>query len=221
MKKSLHKDEQLTSNEFQYSAGNIIVIDLQEMRFIEVSQPILLMLGYTKEELLAEIPGDVVFTNKAILPLFNSIIASKEQHRTVQTVYKRKDNSTVEVEASINCLNLPHQGIYMIVNTAKIDALKIAEDNFPLHATLFNSIPEAVVATDAGFCISHYNTCAQEMFGWKEEEAIGRSARELTGFINPNVTSEDVKKVLLEQDTWKGEVTVHKRNGEFFRSLSF
>ena len=60
-------------------------------------------------------------------------------------------------------------------------ALQISEEKF---AVTLNSIGDAVMATDAGGCVTFLNPLAEKLTGWMQSEAAGRPVDEIFRIIN-------------------------------------
>ena len=53
-------------------------------------------------------------------------------------------------------------------------------DPASLHDTLFNSVAEAAIVTDAAGRVSAWNARAEFLYGWSPDEALGRPITDLT-----------------------------------------
>ena len=64
-------------------------------------------------------------------------------------------------------------------------------------AATFNSIGDAVIATDTSACITRLNLAAEKLTGWRQSEAIGRPVDEILYIINAE-TRQPVVSLVLE-----------------------
>jgi PAS domain S-box-containing protein len=215
-----NKNSHIIQCAFDYSPGQIYIIDPLTMQIVDANETALQTLGYTKEELLQLAPGDIdaSYTNEMMFATFDSIIKSKEKHATVATFHRRKDNSTFEVEVYLRSFN-ENCRTYILASATNTGVLKKAQEKLMFHSALFNNISDAIVATDENFCITSYNKYAEEVFGWKEEDAIGKSTIEVAAPIYPHLSFEEVTQQLFENGFWKGEIITHKKNGKAFPAL--
>ncbi len=215
-----YTDALLVKQAFECSPNSIYIIDPEEMKFVNANTLALSSLGYTKEELLSKTPGDIdaAFSNETMKAAFESIINSKERQATFPTVHRRKDGSTFEVESYLSCFTERNR-TYILVSTTDTSVLKRAQDKLQFHATLFNSISDAIIAIDEKFCVISYNMHAQEMFGWNANEAVRKPTKELLAPVYPNALREEVHKNLFKNGSWKGEINLHKKNGEAFPAV--
>jgi PAS domain S-box-containing protein len=97
------------------------------------------------------------------------------------------------------------------------NALRASEEKYHF---LFDSIPDAVFATDLDYTVVSWNAAAERMYGWAATEAIGRRAGTL---LRPEYLArprEQVIQTLLEQGEWRDEVINHRRDGTAFAVLA-
>jgi PAS domain S-box-containing protein len=213
-------DASFVQQAFECSPNSIFIIDPRKMKFVNANQMALNSLNYTKEELLNKTPEeiDATFSNETMQAAYEIIINSKEQHAIFPTVLRRKDGSTFEVESYLRCFS-ENNNTYILVSVTDTSVLKKAMAKLQFHGILFNSISDAIIAIDKKFCITSYNMHAQEMFGWGANEAIGKFTDELLAPVYPNALREEVHKNLFEKGSWKGEINLHKKNGEAFTGV--
>jgi two-component system cell cycle sensor histidine kinase/response regulator CckA len=87
------------------------------------------------------------------------------------------------------------------------------------HASLIRNISDAIVSSDADKKILSWNKAAEEMYGWREAEVIGKSVMEITNPVFPNIPKGDILASLQKNGHWKGEGIHQRRNGEKFDVL--
>jgi PAS domain S-box-containing protein len=95
-----------------------------------------------------------------------------------------------------------------------ITAQKAAEEKLQYLATLTQNIADAVIGTDLQQMITNWNKGAEELYGWKKEEIMGKNADALlqTKFIS----QDDRDKWEHEFNTtghWDGEVHQKHKDG--------
>jgi PAS domain S-box-containing protein len=97
---------------------------------------------------------------------------------------------------------------------------KHVEEQNRFQANLVASVADAIIATDMQLNIRSWNTGAETMYGWKEEEVLGQPAKEIldTDFVEN--TREAVTKQIMEQGYWQGEVSQLRRDGTRIPTLS-
>ncbi len=74
-----------------------------------------------------------------------------------------------------------------------------------LQSGLLEKISDAVISTDANFCIVSFNSAAEKIYHIKKEDAIGKRTN-ILGHQFEQTSTELAAKQLLENRTWEGEV---------------
>jgi len=95
-------------------------------------------------------------------------------------------------------------------------------DNLPHFATaLIENIGDAVVVTDTDYRITGWNKGAEQLYGYRKEEAIGKTAHETipTEFLKEN-DKQGWQDALDSVGCWKGEVIQKNRNGKRINILA-
>jgi PAS domain S-box-containing protein len=86
-------------------------------------------------------------------------------------------------------------------------------------ARLVDAVQQAVVATDLEGHVLSWNAHACKLFGWTEEEALGRAIVELT----PHESSVEEAAAIMERlscgESWSGEFPVRRKDGSTFIAL--
>lgn len=81
-------------------------------------------------------------------------------------------------------------------------------------AILMENVSEAVIATDAQFYITDWNRFAEELYGWRNEEAIGKQVIELLDIIYPLDNEAAIFEEYRKKGYWRGEVIHHDKKGQ-------
>jgi PAS domain S-box-containing protein len=217
IKTSRWQDIKILKRAFDDSDGNVMIIDLQLMAIVDANNATLTSLGYSKEEFLQlsleEI--DLAYSRDAMQMAFERIVQSSDHHATIPTIHRRKDGTTFEVELYLRCFTKGEDS-YILVIATEVSLLKKANEELKFHATLFNNIFDAIVATDESFLITSYNQHAAKLLGWENQDVTGKSIREVTQTVYPDSSTEEVERSLEEKGLWRGEIITKKYDGESF-----
>ena len=148
------------------------------------------------------------------------ILAEQGRWRGEAALY-RKDGSQVIMEVSSITLRDVNGLIagYVSVNRDITDR-KQAEAQNRFLANLVASVSDAIIAVDLQQNIQSWNAGAEAMYGWKEEEVLGRPAREILATDFLETKRETVTKQIMEQGYWAGEVLQLRRDGARIPTLS-
>jgi PAS domain S-box-containing protein len=80
------------------------------------------------------------------------------------------------------------------------------------QASLLNLTHDPIFVRDMNDVITYWNTGAEELYGWTEKEATGKSSQELLQTIFP-MPLDDIRAELLRTDRWEGELKKTKADG--------
>lgn len=90
---------------------------------------------------------------------------------------------------------------------------KKAEEKLAYQASLIESINDAIVATDAQYNITAWNSTAESIYGWTADEVIGKSGTEILQTKFPEADAENFRRMITEWGKWRGEVTHAHKDG--------
>lgn len=99
-------------------------------------------------------------------------------------------------------------------------AAKQSEEVLSSQARLLGDISDAVIATDPQRTITSWNRAAEMMYGWSEQEAIGKNIDKLLATKYYNTSETQLLEKLLEEEEWSGEVVQYNRVDEPMNILS-
>jgi PAS domain S-box-containing protein len=84
-----------------------------------------------------------------------------------------------------------------------------AEEQLKYHTVLLQTVSDAVISTDLNFNILTWNKAAETMYGWQEDEVVGKRVDEVTRVEWLYDDQEDATQQLFEEGFWKGEIVQH------------
>jgi PAS domain S-box-containing protein len=87
------------------------------------------------------------------------------------------------------------------------------------QAQLLNAVQQAVVATDPEGIVIFWNAFAENLYGWKAEEAVGRPIQELTPAPFLRDHGGDIGQRGSGGESWTGEYLVQGKSGKAFPAL--
>jgi PAS domain S-box-containing protein len=97
-----------------------------------------------------------------------------------------------------------------------ITKYKEAESNLRYQASLQENVSDAVIACDLDFRIKSWNKAAERIYGWKEEEVLGKNTRDVlkSQFISGQSRVE-VDEHFRSTGFWKGEIVQSRKDGTY------
>jgi two-component system, LuxR family, sensor kinase FixL len=87
-----------------------------------------------------------------------------------------------------------------------------ATQNLAYQASLLDLTHDAIVARDMDGVITYWNAGAEELYGWKSEEAVGLRMAELLETTLPT-SLESILDQLQQTSRWQGELLHTRRDG--------
>jgi PAS domain S-box-containing protein len=93
-----------------------------------------------------------------------------------------------------------------------LDRLEIEVAERTQQASLLNLTHDTIFVRDMSDVITYWNRGAQELYGWKAEDAIGQHAHELLRSVFP-APIEEIRAELLRSGRWDGELQKSRSDG--------
>ncbi len=132
-----------------------------------------------------------------------------------ETVQFRNDGSEMFIE--VNASNTIYQGQNAIISINRdITERKRSEEAILFQAHLLDTVEQSVIATDLNGIITYWNQFAQELYGWTDEEVLGRNIMEITTPETELSQATEIIKQLGAGKSWLGEFPVHTKSGRKF-----
>lgn len=102
--------------------------------------------------------------------------------------------------------------IRMIGGMSDLTERKRAEDRLREQAALLDKARDAILVRGLDHRILYWNAGAEQLYGWKAEEALGQSIAELL-YDRPEAF-EEATKAVMQKGEWTGEIAQVDRDGK-------
>ncbi|MGE5639811.1 MAG: PAS domain S-box protein [Clostridia bacterium] len=184
------------------SADIIVLIDRESMRYVDVNVTACRLLGYSREELLAMGPQDVLPIPRAELErAYDALIADPAApNANIRSYYRCKDGSHLPYESTRQVLRSGNRHMIVAVSRDIRDriaaeaALRESEERFRQTFELAGS---GIAHVDLQGRFQRVNRMLCEILGYTEEELIGRSVKDISHPADRDVT--DTQRSLLRE----------------------
>ena len=88
-----------------------------------------------------------------------------------------------------------------------------------LPSLFLNALKAAIIATDLSGIVIYWNPFAEKLYGWSQEEVLGRNIMDITVSSETEEEARKYMAAVLAGNTWAGEFQVRSRNGSFVSAL--
>jgi PAS domain S-box-containing protein len=195
------------------ASKSIIVTDLQG-KIIYWNEGASRLFGYTSEEMLGQTPA-------LLYPRFEreQLGYDLEQIRNGRDYTglwkgRRKDGTTVWVDIKTTMLRDSQGKMIGYIGTAQDTKERKQEgEHFLYYAQIAQNSLDAVIATDTNYNILSWNEAAERLYGWKQEEVVGKFVDDILFTEFFSTTGLEASEQLLSRGYWKGKVIQKRKDG--------
>jgi PAS domain S-box-containing protein len=175
---------------FEAAKDGIIILDAETGKIVDVNPFLINLLGYSHEEFISKKIWEIGFFRDIISNKENFLeLKEKRYIRYEDLPLKTVDGRKIDVEF---VSNVYQEGVHYVIqcNIRDITERKRAADTIAsererLSVTL-RSIGDGVITTDTKGNIDIMNNVAEELCGWKHNEAHGKPLASVFNIINEN-----------------------------------
>lgn len=89
------------------------------------------------------------------------------------------------------------------------------------QAQMINSVGQAIISTDLEGKINFFNKAAEDLYGWKTKDVMGKNIIDITPSSKSKVHAEEIMSSLRKGMSWRGEFPVRKKDGSEFLAHVF
>jgi len=129
--------------------------------------------------------------------------------RHIELRARRKDGSEFDAEVSVGYIK--QDGLVCIIRD--ITLRKAQERQLRYHAGVQQNMSDAVIVTDMDLHIQSWNKAAERIYGWSEQEVMGRNSGEVlqSEFPSPEDRERVIQKIRAGS-WWQAEVTQRRKD---------
>jgi PAS domain S-box-containing protein len=161
------------------SADLVLLIDPVELRYVDVNEAAIRVLGYSREELLAMGPLDIFSaTGEALRRDYQRLIAGDLGGTATTGIYRRKDGTTLPVESLRRAV--PSAQGHVIVSVARDISQRLLDEQAlraseARYRSMIAALAEGVIIRDINGSIVDCNAAAERILGKPLEELRGNT----------------------------------------------
>lgn len=199
------------------TARDIIVMTDLAGRITYINPAGLALSGYTEKECLRRHIGDFVPADSRALLAAHE--AGDLRPYLIEADFINAAGARVPVEISAAPLLVDGAPVGVLLTARDITRRRQAEEQIRFQAHLLNAVGQAVIATDLDGKIVFWNRFAEQLYGWRADEALGRNVIEVTVPTVNKAQAAEIMAALTRGASWSGEFTVQRRDGTIFPAM--
>lgn len=134
---------------------------------------------------------------------------------TGEVIHHRKNGDAFPASVSVSLIKDENGNDIGIVGVIRdISKQKEAEKKIGHLAEMVDKVTDAIISADKNYIIKSWNNGAKNIYGYEEEELLGRS---FLNIFNPEITAEKVESIydrINRKGFWKGEGMHYTKEGK-------
>lgn len=201
--------------------SNFLIIVNTQRNIVLINQSLMNLLDYKKEGLIGS-SCELIFSPEhldQILEILNSHEIG--QVKTFETEIKSRKNQLIPVILSVSLIKISEKeplGLVCIGSdlTREKEMSKALEESEILYSTLVNTDPDSIITTDLQGKIGYTSRQAQQMYGYQDDELIGKSIFDLITTACREKARDDLRTTLEKNILRNLEYKLMRKNGDHF-----
>jgi PAS domain S-box-containing protein len=119
----------------------------------------------------------------------------------------------------VDMMNKPIMEDMLVAKARVVLELYAQNEQIRQQAGLIDAVGQAIIATDLNGIIWFWNRMAEEMFGWKAVEVIGKNTIDITTTHASKKEAQEIFKQLQKGEKWTGEFQLKRKDGSVFTGI--
>jgi PAS domain S-box-containing protein len=198
------------------SAPDAMVIVNPDGQIVLVNSQAEKMFGYSRHELLGQpvetlVPQAVRGKHRAYRVEYDANAGFRRMGVGLELNALRSDGTQFPVEISLGPLRTD-RGILASAAIRDITERKRTEHVIREQAALLDLAHDAIIVRGADGIVEFWNRGAEETYGWRREEVLGRNLRDLLKTEFPE-SCEAATEACIRQGQWEGELSHETKAG--------
>lgn len=209
----LRESEERFSKIFHASPMGINIFRLSDNCSFDVNEAYLKIVGYAREEVVGHSAAELkVLVDLEARASWMKALGERKSVRNQDMRVRQKSGEIRDALTSIDIIDINGETMGFVV-AMDITERKAAEEKLAYQAHLLANVSDALTASDEKFNLTAWNCAAEQMFGWKAEEVLGKPGAEIfrTEFIG--IERAEVFRSVMETGAFRGEMIQYRKDG--------
>jgi PAS domain S-box-containing protein len=213
--KSASDAQALLAAVFNVASVGLCITDA-EGKIVEINSAHSQIDGYSREELLGEpftklLPPEY---REFAMKVHQGYMAGELNDMSGEWQVLHKNGTLHDVFVNTAKLTLDNGQQFKVTAVTDLTERKLIERQLRYQAQLLQNVSDAVVAVDNEYCITAWNSAAENLYGWKATEVLGKSIYHvLTHRYVNDVDDKIAIETMLKTGKWVGEVAQKRKDG--------
>jgi PAS domain S-box-containing protein len=213
------------TNLYDFAPVGYLTLD-HEGQIVELNLTAATLLGEPRRNLLRKrFSRFVVRQDRERWIRFLIDVAARDTREAVKLSVQRADGSGFKgqldcvrkkVGAADTAMGLADSSDEVSIVLTDISARWRSEEQAHFHSNLLKAVGQSVIATNAEGAVMYMNDAAERLYGWRADEAMGRSVLEVTVPDISQAQAAAIMAGLAKGESWAGEFLVTDRQGRKF-----
>lgn len=171
-------------------------------------------LAGTSEATLAEMSAA---SNILSIEIIKSVSAIQDFNRNL--IKTSNDNKLVVAKSKniwVNLISILLLGLLFVTGYLVMKYLKDSKDTESLlryNSSLIKNISDPVITTNSAYLITNWNNFAYQLFGYTEEEALGKHLGNFLKIEYSHTVMPEMMEFFITEKDWRGEAICYHKNG--------
>ena len=140
----------------------------------------------------------------------------EDGRRTGSCQVQRSDGRRFEIDVQVVTEVMPGVHAAVCRDVTEQRQLQVERD---FQAQLVEAAGAAVIATDLVGRVIFWNEAASQLYGWSQQQVLGRDIREVNVVSDAAEQAEQIMSQVRAGHSWTGEFEVRRRDGSTFPAL--
>ncbi len=201
----LQKSEQRYRTIYETIPDPVVIYNPETAEIAAVNGVLLTEYGYTREELLGRPISVIIPENEreAFWEMVRKNVRSPAAVCSPIHHHRRKDGSVIWVDVTAAPLELQGRKLRLAIIRDVTQSVK-ARENIDRQATILASVTDAVAVATEDTTVTYWNTGAQQVFGYSEQEMVGQKSLQglLRAELDPAAFAREILDAVRANGLW-------------------